>query len=250
MACLKSSLWTICASQSFFQPALGNCWLFSFIVSVHRFWLVSSLRFVKWYDSFIPIASASLAAWSLLLKSSLWYPEWWNLHPPHKKDCLHIQMILWHPWFRTNLLGAWFRPWYVWETWVPNVCPKIHPACGPLQNMQASGALGHCVSVIPPPPLSTALSCSCTWSWQRAHLHFCELICRWTYYRHLHEVSYMYGGQPTGNILWKWSIVKNNPVSTCMSTFAPPALSSPPITNHDIFIFAIRNEAYLGLPIY
>ena len=46
MECLKSSLWTIYASQSFFQPALGKGWLFSFIVSTHRFWLVlqSALR--------------------------------------------------------------------------------------------------------------------------------------------------------------------------------------------------------------
>ena len=57
------------------------------------------------------------------------------------------------------------------KTWVPIICPKIHPACRPLQTVQASIALGHCVSVksiMPPSPLSTEFSGSCTWPWLRA----------------------------------------------------------------------------------
>ena len=97
--------------------------------------------------------------------------------------------------------------------------------------MQASGALGHCVSVIPimpPSHLNTAFSCSCTWSWLRTVSTFAFLWINMQMdiftdiYRHLHEVSHMYGGQPIGIILWKWSIVKKHPVSTCMSKFAPP----------------------------
>ena len=53
------------------------------------------------------------------------------------------------------------------KSWMPNVCPQIHTAYGPLQTMQASSALGHCVSVkpiMPPSYLTTKFSCSCTWS--------------------------------------------------------------------------------------
>ena len=75
-----------------FPARIGKGWLLSFIVSMHRFWLV--------------IQSALLPLWqlsSLLLKSSLWYPEWWDVHSPPKKDCLHIQMILWHSWPEKSL---------------------------------------------------------------------------------------------------------------------------------------------------
>ena len=37
VVCLKSSLWTW---SLFFQPELGKDWLFSFIISIHWFWLV------------------------------------------------------------------------------------------------------------------------------------------------------------------------------------------------------------------
>ena len=141
------------------------------------------------------------------------------------------------------------------KTWMPNVCPKLHPACGSLQNMQASSALGHCASVIPtmpPSPLSTALSCSWTWSWLRAANTFAFLWINMqmdTYYRHLHGVSHMYRGQPTGIILWKWSIAKKPP-SFSMHVKVCPPLSRLPTTNDYIFIFASRNEGYLALPIY
>ena len=64
LACLKSSLWTVCASYEVFTSArFGErvgCFplLFPYIYSG---WF-SSLLFVGWYDSSIPIASASLAA--------------------------------------------------------------------------------------------------------------------------------------------------------------------------------------------
>ena len=136
---------------------------------------------------------------------------------------------------------------YESKTWVPNVCPQIHPACGPLQNMQASrsSALGHCVSVIaimPPSPLSTAFSCPCTW----------------------------YGGQLNAEIHPHPHLPLTSPPTTPPTTpptpHPPPPPPTPiphhhhpppspthsslPTTNHYIFIFAIQNEAYLGLPIY
>ena len=75
MACLKSMLWTIYASYKVFvQSELGKCWLFSFIVSIHWFWL-----FIQ--SALLPRLQLS----SLLLKSSLSYPEWWNLHSPPKR---------------------------------------------------------------------------------------------------------------------------------------------------------------------
>ena len=55
----------------------------------------------------------------------------------------------------------------------------------------------------------------------------CELLCRWTYHRYLHEVSHMFGGQPIGIILWKWSIVKQVPVPTYMSKPPTPTPTRP-----------------------
>ena len=116
MACLKSSLWTIYTSQSFFSASVGKG-LAVFLYFFHTSILIGPPVCASWsvmtalYPLLLPLWHIS----PLLLKSSLWYPEWWNLHSPHKKDCLHIQMILWHPWYRINLLDAEFRPWYLWE---------------------------------------------------------------------------------------------------------------------------------------
>ena len=90
------------------------------------------------------------------------------------------------------------------KTSMPNACPKIHPACGPLQTMQAFSALGHRVPVKPimlPLYLTTRFSCSCTWAYVRrtASQHY----------------------------IVKSSIVKNLPVSTCMSKSQPPPPPHP-----------------------
>ena len=51
------------------------------------------------------------------------------------------------------------KTFHVNRTWMPIICPKIYPACGPLHTMQASSDLGHCVSVKPimPPSQRTAI---------------------------------------------------------------------------------------------
>ena len=112
VACLESSLWTIYASHGFFfQPELGKDWLFSYIISLQQFWLVFGLLFVSTTTAIYPLLLPLQQLLLLLLKSSVWYPKWWNLHYLPKKDCLHIQMILRHPWYRTHSLDAGFCPW-------------------------------------------------------------------------------------------------------------------------------------------
>ena len=86
--------------------------VFFLIISIHRFWLV--FRFAL-CGVLYPLHLRLWQLSSLPLQSSVWYPEWCNLHYPHKKDCLHIQMILWHLWCRTSFLDAVFRSWYLWE---------------------------------------------------------------------------------------------------------------------------------------
>ena len=163
------------------------------------------------------------------------------------------------------------------KTWVPNVCPKFHPACGPLQNMQTSKALGHCVSVIPtmpPSPLSTAFRCSCTWSWLRVENTFaflCELICRWTYYRHYTRCHICTEDSHPSCGSDPWS--KTTQFQHACPSLPPPPYPTPHHHHHHhpptttttpnpraqayqlllltiIYFFGIRNEAYLGLPIY
>ena len=134
--------------MKFFQPQLGKGWLFSFIVSIHLFWLVlqSPLRGVirQLYTHYLCLFG------SFLLKSPLWYPEWWNLHSPPK-------MIAYTFKWSYDILDTVKIPWMLDSvhdtcenrTWVSIVCPKIHPTCGPLQIMQASSALRHFISVKP-----------------------------------------------------------------------------------------------------
>ena len=89
------------------------------------------------------------------------------------------------------------------RTWLPIICPTVYPACGPLQIMQSSSSFGHCVSAKPitPPSHRTAIHALGHGQGQRTHLQFCDLMCRWTYPRHLPEVSDMYGGLPIGIIV-------------------------------------------------
>ena len=216
----------------FCQPATGKGWLFSFIVSIHRFWLVlqSALRGVirQLYNHCFCLFGS-------------FHPFYWNHHFDIQSDgictLLTKRIACTFKW-SYGILDTGQMSWMLdsvhdtceSKTWVPNICPKIHPACGPLQNMQAFSTLGNCVSVIPimpPSPLSTAFSCSCTWSWLRASSTFAFL---W--------------------INMQMDILQTSTRGVTMHVQVPPALSSLPTTNHYIFIFAIRNEAYLGLAIY
>ena len=108
------------------------------------------------------------------------------------------------------------------------ICPKIYPArtTSDHASIQWLGALCFCQTYY---ASITAYSYSCTWAWLRAENTFvsCELLCRWTYHRYLHEVSHMFGGQPIGIILWKWSIVKQVPVPTYMSKPPTPTPTRP-----------------------
>ena len=129
--------------------------------------------FVEWFDSFIPIASACLAAFipsteiitlvSRVMTFALSSQKGLPTHFKWSYGILDTGQISWMLYSVHDTCES--------KTWVPNVCPKYHQACGPLQNMEASSALRHCVSVIPimpPSPLITAFSCSCAWSWLRA----------------------------------------------------------------------------------
>ena len=51
------------------------------------------------------------------------------------------------------------------KTWMPIIYPKIHPAYEPLQTMQASSDLDHCVSVKPGMPPSQRSAIHALWPW-------------------------------------------------------------------------------------
>ena len=150
----------------FFHPALGKDWLFSFIFSIHRFWLViqSALRGV-----------IRLFYTHCFCLFGIFHPFYWNHHFGIQSDeicTLLTKRIAYTFKWSYGILDTGQIYWMLdsvhdtceSKTWVPNVCPKIHPACGPLQNMQASSA----IVIMPPSPLNTAFSFSCTWSWLRA----------------------------------------------------------------------------------
>ena len=113
---LFATIATFSRRKGFFLVSVGKG-LAVFLYCFHTSILIGSPVWASWSDT-TALYPLLLPLWqlsSLLMKSSLWYPEWWNVHSPHKKDCLHIQMTLWDPWYRTNLLEAGFRPWYLWE---------------------------------------------------------------------------------------------------------------------------------------
>ena len=98
MACLKSSVRTIYASESFFPASVGKE-LSVFLYCFHTSILIGSPVCASWSDT-TALNPLLLPLWqlsSLLLNSSLWYPEWRNL------------LLL------ANLWDAGFRPWYLWE---------------------------------------------------------------------------------------------------------------------------------------
>ena len=115
--------------------------------------LFSSLLSVEWHDSSIAIASASLVAFILSAEIITLVSRVMKFALSSQNDCLHIQMILWHPGYLKKSLDSGFRPWYL--CWFR--CQRFalkSSTCGQLQTMQASSALGHCVSVKPIMPPS------------------------------------------------------------------------------------------------
>ena len=116
-ACLKSSLWIIYSSHEVFFPATVGKGLVIFLYHFHTLILIGFPDCSLW-SATTAVYSLLLRLWqlsSILLKSSIWYPEWCNLYYPRKKDFVHIQMILWHIWCRASFLDAGFRPWYLWK---------------------------------------------------------------------------------------------------------------------------------------
>ena len=113
---VQSSLWSIYASYEVFFPArVGKGLVFSFLFPyIDPVWF-SSLLSVEWYDSSIPIDSALLADFIPSAEIITLVSRVAKFALSSQKDCLHIQMILWHPWYRKNSLDAGFRPWYLWE---------------------------------------------------------------------------------------------------------------------------------------
>ena len=100
-----------------FIPARVGIGLVAFVYCFHKSTLIGSPVCSLWSNT-AALCPLLLPLWqlpSVLLKSSLWWPVWWNLHSPPKRDCLHIQMILYHLWYQKNLLNSGFRPWYLWE---------------------------------------------------------------------------------------------------------------------------------------
>ena len=93
-------------------------------------------------------------------------------------------------------------------------------------------------------PLSTAFSCSCTWSWLRTANTYAFL---W-----INRQMDILQTSTRGVTYVRRTANRHYIVEvTCMSRFASSHPSQGlPTTNHYIVIFAIRNEAYLGLPIY
>ena len=109
---------------------------------------------------------------SLLLKLSVSYPVWCNLHYPRKKIAYAFKWSF-------GIFDAGQVSWMLdsvndiceSKTWKPNVCLKLNPACRPLQTMQAPSAYRQCFSVepiMPPSPLSTAFGCS--WSYMQVDI--------------------------------------------------------------------------------
>ena len=163
----------ICIVWSFFSLSWERAGCFPLLFPyIYSDWF-SSLLFVGWYDSSIPIASASSAAFC------------WNHHFGIQGDeiCTFTKRIAYTFKWSYDILDTGKIPWMLDSvhdtcenrTWVSNVCPKIHPTCGPLRIMQASSSLGHCISV-KPIMLPSQRSASCTWSWLRAENIFAVFV--------------------------------------------------------------------------
>ena len=168
-----SSLWTIFASHEvFFQPELERAGCFTLLFSFRDSDWFSSMLFVEWYDSSIPIASASLEAFlpsveiinlvSRVMKFALPYQI--GLHT-HSNDPMASLIP-------KNILDAGF----VHDTWMPGVCPIISIQHADHASIQCLGfgALALCFSETYYASL-TSFNCSCTWSWLRAEKLFAVL---------------------------------------------------------------------------
>ena len=96
-------VWSLFSSQN---RDRASCFRLLFLY-IDSDWFSSLLLVTALYPLLLPLWQLSF----LLLKSSLWWPLWWNLHSPPKRDCLHIEMILCHLWYQKNHLDSGFRPW-------------------------------------------------------------------------------------------------------------------------------------------
>ena len=107
MACLKSTLWTICASQSFFPASVGKGLAVFIYTYIHRLRLVlqSALRGVirQLYTNCFCLFGS-------------FHPFYWNHHFGIQSDeiCTLLTIGIAYT-YRINLVDAGFRPWYLWE---------------------------------------------------------------------------------------------------------------------------------------
>ena len=146
VACSKSSLWTIYSSHEVFsQPELRKDWLFSYFICIHRLWLVFRFALCE--------VHRQLYVHCFCLFRSF-HPFSWSHQFGIQGDAICTILTKRIPYtFKWSfaIFDAGQVSWMLdsvhdtceTKTWMPNVCPKVHPACGPLQPMQVPSAYRH-----------------------------------------------------------------------------------------------------------
>ena len=115
VAWAQSSLWSIYASYEVFFPARVGKGLVVFPYCFHTLTLIGYPVCSPWSDTTV-LYPLFLPLWQLLsplLKSSLWYQEWWNLHSPPKRIAYTFKWS--NGILDTRKMDARFRPWYLWK---------------------------------------------------------------------------------------------------------------------------------------